>query len=184
MKITSFHIQNYKCLSDVRQDHCTDFHALVGSNSSGKSSIFEAINLVKRLISNLTTDEIVCGGVGEYDTKQILVDLEIQLPDELRENYLFHFLSINQHSVDKILKTKALQMIRLQIVVNVAGDKAPDRTNHLMITLRRLEVSIDETTFYGLYETLPDSLQVKFKKMKFPTSKNLLKKISKLLNVG
>lgn len=162
MKITSFHIQNYKCLRNVNQENCTDFHALIGSNSSGKTSIFEALNLTKQILVKLPTEEIVCGGVGEYDNKRITIDLEIELPDELRETYLFHFLNIQQHIVDEILKTDSLKWIRLQLVVNVAGKKSPNMNYHLLVTLHRLSVSIDRDKFVIFYDTKANG-RVRFK---------------------
>jgi len=173
MKITSFHIQNYKCLRNVNQENCTDFHALVGSNSSGKTSIFDALNLTKKILSNIPTEEIVCGGVREYDNKRITVDLEIELPDELRETYLFHFLNIQQSLVDEILKTDSLKWIRLQLVVNVAGEKAPNRDYHLLITLHRLSVSIDRDKFVIFYDTKANGT-VHFKPVPGQEAKNSL----------
>lgn len=162
MKITSFHIQNYKCLRNVNQENCTDFHALIGSNSSGKTSIFEALNLTKQILVKLPTEEIVCGGVGEYDNKRITIDLEIELPDELRETYLFHFLNIQQNVVEEILKTDSLKWIRLQLVVNVAGKKSPNMNYHLLVTLHRLSVSIDRDKFVIFYDTKANG-RVRFK---------------------
>jgi len=162
MKITSFHIQNYKCLRNVNQENCTDFHALIGSNSSGKTSIFEALNLTKQILVKLPTEEIVCGGVGEYDNKRITIDLEIELPDELRETYLFHFLNIQQNVGEEILKTDSLKWIRLQLVVNVAGKKSPNMNYHLLVTLHRLSVSIDRDKFVIFYDTKANG-RVRFK---------------------
>jgi predicted ATPase len=48
--ITRFHVENYKALRDVTLE-LTPIHVLIGPNDSGKTSIFEALIALSRLVS-------------------------------------------------------------------------------------------------------------------------------------
>ena len=149
MKLRSFHIQNYKCLKNVQLDHCSDFHALVGANSAGKSSVFETLKLIKNLLQNINSKEIVYGGVKELETKIIQVNLQIEIPDDLREIYLHHFLNIVAEDAKKLLDTDALKLINLQLEVKVAGTKSTNRQFDHLITLTSLDVAMEENNFFS-----------------------------------
>ena len=47
MKIRYIEIQNYKCHKNTIVYNCSDFHTLVGKNSSGKTSILECCQIVE-----------------------------------------------------------------------------------------------------------------------------------------
>ena len=138
MKLRSFQIQNYKCLKNINQNNCENFLALIGANSSGKSSVFEAINLIKSLNSNIKSQELVYGGVGEYDKKIIQLNLQIEIQDSLRKIYLHHFFNLAEVEAEHQLETNVLKLINLQLEIRVSGEKVPIVTNPLSIRLHKL----------------------------------------------
>lgn len=146
MKIRSFQIQNYKCLKNVKQDNCGNFHALIGSNSSGKSSVFEAIKLFKMIFNALESDELVYGGIKEYENKIIKINLQLEIPNNLRENYFFHYLNLDEESTKLCLETPALSSIDLGIEILVFGTKIPDRNFHRLIFLNHLEFPLEDNS--------------------------------------
>ena len=69
MKIRSFSIENYKSLENVSVHECSDFHALIGANSAGKTSIFDALNLIKIITKNFPNQELVTNGIHDFENK-------------------------------------------------------------------------------------------------------------------
>ena len=47
MKISSIHIENYKSHENTWIPKCSQFHILIGRNSSGKSSILDSFEMIK-----------------------------------------------------------------------------------------------------------------------------------------
>jgi predicted ATP-binding protein involved in virulence len=50
MRISSITIKNYKCHKDTNIVAASNFHTLIGANSSGKTSIIEACRLPKKFL--------------------------------------------------------------------------------------------------------------------------------------
>ncbi|MDZ7740650.1 MAG: AAA family ATPase [Bacteroidota bacterium] len=79
MKIKSLNIKNYKSLVDVIIEEPNNFSVFVGPNASGKSNIFEAIEIVD-FIQNDNVFEEVFNIYGEYDellNRKMSVDEQI-----------------------------------------------------------------------------------------------------------
>jgi len=123
MKIRNFVIKNFKSLENISVNNCQDFHVFIGANSAGKTSVFEAINIIKLLSSKLPTPEIVTGGITDFEIKQIILYFDIELNEEERKNYLLHHFHVDAPRTEKILKTEILSSINFELTINLYGSK-------------------------------------------------------------
>jgi AAA15 family ATPase/GTPase len=62
--ITRFHVENYKALRDVTLD-LTPIHVLIGPNDSGKTSIFEALTALSRMMQHQMNDAFPWRWLGQ-----------------------------------------------------------------------------------------------------------------------
>ena len=142
MKLRYFHIQNYKNLQDVLQEDISDLHTFIGRNSSGKTSIFEAINLLKQLNVNLTTSpEIISGGIGEFEFKTIKLELVFEISETSRKSYLTHFFQLEEPDADNVmLNTNFLEKVKFFIDIRVYGNKHANKKFENKITISRMQI--------------------------------------------
>jgi len=146
VKIRSFNIKNFKSLEDISVDECSDFHALIGANSAGKTSIFDALNLIKSIGSQIQATHLITNGIGTFDTKSITVDLKIELDDVERRDYLLHSFHIPESNIDSFLKSNILSEAHLVITILIHGSKVEDRSGDQIVFPSLLEI----TTFSGI----------------------------------
>lgn len=52
MGLTSLHIKNFKSIVDFKVDNIPDFSVFAGTNGSGKSNIFEALEFIRDVVRN------------------------------------------------------------------------------------------------------------------------------------
>ncbi|MCH7674251.1 AAA family ATPase [candidate division KSB1 bacterium] len=142
MKLRYFHIQNYKNLQDVLQEDISDLHTFIGRNSSGKTSIFEAINLLKQLNEILSTSsEIISGGIDEFEFKTIKLELVFEISETSRKNYLTHFFQLEESDADNVmLNTDFLEKVKLFLAIRVYGNKHANKQFENIITLSRMQI--------------------------------------------
>jgi len=143
MKIRSFSIENFKSLENVTVNECSDFHALIGANSAGKTSIFDALNLIKLIGKNFPNPQLVTKGLHDFEKKSIVVDLHIDLDDHERRNYLSHSFHIVENKIDELLLTDALREIHLKITIFLYGDKTTNRIAEYIVFPSLLEITTD-----------------------------------------
>ncbi|MFV0443703.1 MAG: AAA family ATPase [Planctomycetaceae bacterium] len=79
--ITSFHVENYKALRDVKLD-LTPMHVLIGPNDSGKTSILEALAALCRSVTSPLEDAFAGPWTGRelvwYGSREPVVTLGVQ----------------------------------------------------------------------------------------------------------
>jgi predicted ATP-dependent endonuclease of OLD family len=139
MKIRDIGIQNYKCHKNTIISNCSDFHTLVGRNSSGKTSILDCCQLVKNHAEEI--DDIkgrVYGTITKNETKEIILKLHLQLSNDERRHYLnLYFPFIN---IDDLLSTNILRTISTELSISVRGDNVSKENfdNHIIITMMKV----------------------------------------------
>ena len=143
MKIHSFSIENFKSLENVSVNECSNFHALIGANSAGKTSIFDALNLIKLMGQYIPNPQLVTKGIHDFEQKSIVVDLRVDLDDDERRNYLLHLFHIVKNKTEQLLATNALRKIHLKITILVYGDKIVDKRSALLVFPSLLEITTD-----------------------------------------
>ena len=143
MKIRSFGIENFKSLESVLVNKCSDFHALIGENSAGKTSIFDALNLIKLISKNFPNPQLVTKGIPDFEKKSIVVDVHIDLDDDERRNYLLHSFHIVENKTEELLLTNALREIHLEITIFFYGDKAVNKLAEYLVFPSLLEITTD-----------------------------------------
>jgi len=148
MKLRLFKIQNYKSLKDCKNDYCADLHTLIGRNSIGKTSIFDAINLLKRVGSSIpNSHELVSGGIDDYDHKIIRVDAEVEVPLELQKEYLIHYFGVEDGQLQELISRNLAKTVKITIETNVYGTKVPNRIQENVICLTGMAIQYDEDFF-------------------------------------
>ena len=89
--IINIHIKNFRSIVDETID-LRDFNCFVGKNDSGKSNVLKALNL---FFNNKTdvdteldfdTDYSIFAKRGQKQAKEIVIELEINIPDTFKEN--------------------------------------------------------------------------------------------------
>jgi len=148
MKLRSFKIQNYKSLKDCKNDYCADLHTLIGRNSIGKTSVFDAINLFKIISSEIpNSHELISGGIKDYEQKTIRIDIEVEIPTELRNEYLTHFLGVEDDQLPDMMSRNLAKTVRLILETNVYGTQVPNRIHENKICLTGMLIQYDEDFF-------------------------------------
>lgn len=90
MKIRYIEIQNYKYHKKTIISNCSNFHAFVGKNSSGKTSILECCQLIEDHTKEIQDiKDKVYGTVTENETKEIVFKLQIELSEDERRKYCY-----------------------------------------------------------------------------------------------
>ena len=111
MKIRSFSIKNFKSLENVSVSECSDFHALIGANSAGKTSIFDALNIIKLIGNDFPNIQLVTKGIQDFDS---MTNLSSSIKEQLKSDFILEpnhpkkqFKSLSQFCGDflKIVRT-------------------------------------------------------------------------------
>jgi len=145
MKIRSFSIENFKSLENISVDKCLDFHALIGANSAGKTSIFDALNLIKLLTKIFPNPHLVTKGISGFETKSIVLDLHIDLDDDERKNYLLNFFHIIESKTNELLQTNTLNQIHLQITILFYGGLVTNKIAEHYVFPSLLEITTEDS---------------------------------------
>ena len=142
MKLRRILIKNFKSLEHVERKDISDFHTFIGRNSLGKSSIFEAINLINKSDSNLeTSHDMLSGSILDYESKDILVDLSFDIDHGHRKEYLAHYFNIEENQLEEFLKTDAIKCVRVLIAIQVYGNKNNQRIDSNIIRIIDMELN-------------------------------------------
>jgi predicted ATP-dependent endonuclease of OLD family len=163
MKLRRISIQNFKSLKNVERENISNFHTFIGRNSLGKSSIFEAILLLKKLRSNLPySHELISDSISDYESKTILIDLTFDIDHEHRKEYLAHYFNIEEDQLDVILKTNAIKHVRVLISINVYGNNTNQQVRPNQIFITHIELNDSEGyPFPILEENSPGRMRLK-----------------------
>ena len=142
MKILSLHIENYKCHNNSVIPHISDFYTLIGRNSSGKTSILEACELVKYFPENVPdVREKVFGDIPSNQTKEITIKILVELSGEERKKYLNSYLGLSIR-LDDLPNLKDLFLkASLTYSITVGADGVPNRTFYNSMILTAMEIS-------------------------------------------
>ena len=143
MKITSFEIENFKSLEKISVDSCQDFHVFIGANSAGKTSIFDAINIIKNTGQKISNPEIISNGIGEFESKRIKLRLTITLDEDERVEYLTHHFHISEELVTTLSCNQVLSHVNLELTINIYGSKANNQYGANRIFPSKMEVMGD-----------------------------------------
>jgi AAA15 family ATPase/GTPase/5S rRNA maturation endonuclease (ribonuclease M5) len=155
MKIISFEIKNYKNLEDAVLTDCTDFHTIIGKNSGGKTSIFDALTILSHQGSPMPNIlEIVNGGIQPYEEKMIEVKLTINLYDVEREQYMLNYFSIDPNSVNQLLSSNFLRWLELTVWIRVVGEKLPNKDFQSHVSIVSFKISDAENGSMSIIDTL------------------------------
>ena len=142
MKLKRILIKNFKSLEHVEREDISDFHTFIGRNSLGKSSIFEAINLINKLDSNLeTSHDMISGSISDYESKNILVDLSFDIDHDHRKEYLAHYFNIEENQLEEFLETDAITYVRVHIAIHVYGNKTTPLSDPNIIRIIDMELN-------------------------------------------
>jgi predicted ATPase len=143
LKIRFIEIRKFKVHRNSSIGYCSNFHTIIGRNSSGKSSMFELIRFVKtgfgKKIENI--EEMVFGGILGNESKEIELKLSIELSYSDRMRYVWDYLRLPTNFVESSNKTHLLREIVFEFnayVTRVGGPR--DRFDNYLI-LKRMEIS-------------------------------------------
>jgi energy-coupling factor transporter ATP-binding protein EcfA2 len=105
MKILNIRIENFRGISNLKLKNLTDFIVIAGKNGSGKSSIFDAIRLLKSIYGGYTDSELD-QWFGEFQldrrdirstktlfrnrNKKLLIEIDFQLTDDEKKLLIAH----------------------------------------------------------------------------------------------
>lgn len=164
MKLRGFQISNYKNLQKISVENISDLHTFIGKNSSGKSTILQAISLIKNVHSELPNpQEIISGGIDEYDSKIIEIDLELEIEKNFRKNYLLHFFRVEPDQVDNLITNNDyLSKIRIFLQVQIYGDRHTQKVNQNIINISRIQILINGA-YVNIVEPIAHGTQIRYK---------------------
>ena len=129
MRLNSFEIKNYKSIEQIKVPECPNLTIFVGRNSSGKTSIFEAI---KYIVLGSTEQDILSlrekihAGVDEFVRKEISVRFLFDVPPDCRRDYFMHFLDFQEDLCEKVLQTQLLKKLEIELSISVPGQEVPE----------------------------------------------------------
>lgn len=160
MQLRSFEISNYKNLKNVSVENISDLHTFIGKNSSGKSSIIEGIRLIEKANYPLpNSNEIVSGGIDEYDSKTISLNCEFEIEKNERKNYLIQFFQVESDQVDDLIANHDyLSKIKIFIQIQTYGEKHTNKQNEHVITIPEIQILVDGN-YFKLVQPLPGGVQ-------------------------
>lgn len=153
MKLRSFVIKNFKSLQNVQNEYCGDLHTFVGRNSIGKSSIFEAIRFIQQPFGGIQSNEVVSGGVEQYEQKTILIELQFEIPDHNRHEYLGHFFRIDESAIPRFLGTDILKKTVITLEILTYGEKHTNPFGNNQVLIRNISVYDDNGVFFSILST-------------------------------
>jgi predicted ATP-dependent endonuclease of OLD family len=164
MKLRSISIKNFKSLQNITRKNISDFHTFIGRNSLGKSTIFEAINLIKRYHDVLTNaHELVSGSITDYEQKSISVDLIFDIDDEHRREYFAHYFRVEENQLGEYLDSNAVTQVRIVITINVYGDKITERINPNQILVSYVDINDTLGNSLILLQRIGDARNIRIK---------------------
>lgn len=163
MKLRKLKIVNYKSLLEVEQENISNFHTFIGRNSLGKSSIFSAIDLLRRLHASLTNShDLVSGSITDYEAKTIYIDLTFEIEDDKRVEYFTHYFGIEDDQIPEVLDTNVMKFVRILIQINVYGDKQTNRQDPNGILISHMEIYNSQKDPLPLIQKIAGGRQIRF----------------------
>lgn len=94
MSLKSLHIKNFKSIVDVQINNISNFSVFAGSNGSGKSNLFEALEFIRDVIRNGATEavkkhngyeNIHSHKLRDKNAKRFFAHLKLEFDDEYYE---------------------------------------------------------------------------------------------------
>ena len=144
MKLLSLEIKNYKCIEDIVAPEFSNLTTFIGRNSAGKTSIFEALKLIKKIhqsFDDKTLTEIVYGGVEKYGEKFIFLNYLFEIQDTLRKEYIIHYLNVTVDSYTNLIDTDLFKKVEISIKLRVKGAEAPQLDFDNILLLDSMKIS-------------------------------------------
>ena len=129
MRLNSFEIKNYKSIEHIKVPDCHNLTIFVGRNSSGKTSVFEAIKYIVLGYEDqdvLSLREKIHAGVDPFARKEISVRFLFDVPPDCRRDYFMHFLNFQEDLCEKMLQTQLLKKLEIELSISVPGPEVPE----------------------------------------------------------
>jgi putative ATP-dependent endonuclease of the OLD family len=142
LRIRSIEIQNYKCYQKATISISSNFHTIIGANSSGKTSFIEACKLVRSLGNVMIGSEIVYGGITENsDPKFVKVAFVVELSREERDYYFSKYFHLSSELIEHPTKTRILNRVGITFGIRIRATKKQSNDDRVMLT----EVYVSDT---------------------------------------
>jgi putative ATP-dependent endonuclease of OLD family len=144
VKLLSFEIKNYKCIESVVAPKCSNLTTFIGRNSAGKTSIFDALKYIRQIHQSFndgTLREIVHGGVKKYDDKYIFVNYLFEISENLRKEYVMHFLDVTEDAYTTFVGTDLFKKVQISIKTRVEGTETTQLNYDNVFVLDSLSIS-------------------------------------------
>lgn len=154
MKLLTFEIENYKCIEDIVAPEFSNLTTFIGRNSAGKTSIFEALKLIKNVHQSLddkTLTEIVHGGVEKYGEKFIFLNYSFEIQETLRKEYIIHYLNVTEDSYTSLIDTDLFKKVQISLKLRVKGTEAPQLELDDILLLDSMSISNEEGVLIQLF---------------------------------
>jgi predicted ATP-dependent endonuclease of OLD family len=155
LRISSITIKNYKCHKDTHIVAASNFHTLIGANSSGKTSIIEACQLPKKYLGHEPKgihNAVYRGVKGQ--PKKIILTFVIDLSADERDKY-FEYLHLSKELIEGPTTTKILNRVLLEFTIVVTDQRINPDENLVLLT--KMSISDTEDGEFIPILTLDDS---------------------------
>jgi predicted ATP-dependent endonuclease of OLD family len=154
LKIIRAIIENYKCHKKSVVEF-TKFHVLIGSNNSGKTSIIDAFELIKKYLwKEVDIHTKIFGAISGRQLKDVAFTIDLELSEDEREKYSTDFGLLNIYT-SKIKPTSFLQKVSLKFSASYAMDKDDSPLKNRLIPSAISVLGI-HGTYIPILETLAD----------------------------
>lgn len=171
VKLLSFEIKNYKCIESVIVPECLNLTNFIGRNSGGKTSIFEALKYIRKIhqpLEEAVMREIVHGGIGKYDSKFIIISYLFEIPENLRREYIIHFLNVAESAYTILVGTNLFKKVEIKIKLRVRGTENPLTSLDNMFILDSMNISNSKGEFVPIFiDYIPDQQLIRFSLFQF-----------------
>lgn len=181
VKLLSFEIKNYKCIESVVAPECSNLTDFIGRNSAGKTSIFEALKYVRRIhqkpLEEAAMREIVHAGIEKYDDKFIIISYLFEIPENLRREYIIHFLNVAESVYTILVGTNLFKKVEITLKLRVRGTETTHSSLDNIFTLDSMNISNSKGEFVPIFiDYIPDPQLMRLSSFQFiqnPQSRQL-----------
>lgn len=172
VKLLSFEIKNYKCIESVVVPECLNLTNFIGRNSGGKTSIFEALKYIRKIhqqpLEEAAMREIVHGGIEKYNDKFIVISYLFEIPENLRREYIIHFLNVAESAYTILVGTNLFKKVEITIKLRVRGTETPQTSLDTMFILDSMNISNSKCEFVPIFiDYIPDQQLMHFSSFQF-----------------
>ena len=150
--LTEISISNYKCHTNTLVTLSSNFHTIIGANSSGKTSIIESLRFFKKIGGEINGQQLFHGNIKSGQKKEIDITVIIELSKEERDYFFQKYFFLSTELIEPDTDTHIAKKVKLSLKI------IPKNNNNSKVLISNFSISgvYDNNQFFTILKLSSD----------------------------